>query len=278
MPKLYFFKLFGIPYFWLILNLKLDKLTTSNKIAVSEYFYSLQGEGRTMGIPAIFLRLTGCNLMCGGYGVEKDGILRDGASWVCDTIAVWIKGTTYSFEELLDLLNEKINFIQRLNKGVHLVITGGEPLLQQGRIVSFLEYLEQNHACKPILEIETNATIVPSVELDSRVHYWNTSPKLKNSGMPEKERIKAEALSFFYENSKTMFKFVISEFADWEEIKTDFIDTALVEKEQIVLMPAADSLENLLKKNQLVAEICIQHQIRMCTRLHVEIWNQLTGV
>jgi organic radical activating enzyme len=278
MPKLYFFKLFGIPYFWLILNLKLDKLTTSNKIAVSEYFYSLQGEGRTMGIPAIFLRLTGCNLMCGGYGVEKDGILRDGASWVCDTIAVWIKGTTYSFEELLDLLNEKINFIQRLNEGVHLVITGGEPLLQQGRIVSFLEYLEQNHACKPILEIETNATIVPSVELDSRVHYWNTSPKLKNSGMPEKERIKAEALSFFYENSKTMFKFVISEFADWEEIKTDFIDTALVEKEQIVLMPAADSLENLLKKNQLVAEICIQHQIRMCTRLHVEIWNQLTGV
>jgi organic radical activating enzyme len=278
MPKLYFFKLFGIPYFWLILNLKLDNLTTSNKIAVSEYFYSLQGEGRTMGIPAIFLRLTGCNLMCGGYGVEKDGILRDGASWVCDTIAVWIKGTTYSFEELLDLLNEKINFIQRLNEGVHLVITGGEPLLQQCRIVSFLEYLEQNYACKPILEIETNATIVPSAELDSRVHYWNTSPKLKNSGMPEKERIKAEALSFFYENSKTMFKFVISEFADWEEIKTDFIDTALVKKEQIVLMPAADSLENLLKKNQLVAEICIQHQIRMCTRLHVEIWNQLTGV
>jgi organic radical activating enzyme len=278
MPKLYFFKLFGIPYFWLILNLKLDKLTTSNKIAVSEYFYSLQGEGRTMGIPAIFLRLTGCNLMCGGYGVEKDGILRDGASWVCDTIAVWIKGTTYSFEELVDLLNEKLNFIQRLNEGVHLVITGGEPLLQQNRIVSFLEYLEQNYACKPILEIETNATIVPSAELDSRVHYWNTSPKLKNSGMPEKERIKAEALSFFYENSKTMFKFVISEFADWEEIKTDFIDTALVKKEQIVLMPAADSLENLLKKNQLVAEICIQHQIRMCTRLHVEIWNQLTGV
>jgi organic radical activating enzyme len=278
MPKLYFFKLLGIPYFWLILNLKLDKLTTSNKIAVSEYFYSLQGEGRTMGIPAIFLRLTGCNLMCGGYGVEKDGILRDGASWVCDTIAVWIKGTTYSFEELVDLLNQKINFIQRLNEGVHLVITGGEPLLQQNRIVSFLEYLERNYACKPILEIETNATIVPSVELDSMVHYWNTSPKLKNSGMPEKERIKAEALSFFYENSKTMFKFVISEFADWEEIKTDFIDTVLVKKEQIVLMPAADSLENLLKKNQLVAEICIQHQIRMCTRLHVEIWNQLTGV
>jgi organic radical activating enzyme len=96
--------------------------------------------------------------------------------------------------------------------------------------------------------------------------------------MPEKERIKPEVLRFFYENPSTMFKFVISEKADWDEIKTDFIETALAKKEQLVLMPAADSLENLLKKNQLVAEICIQNQIRMCTRLHVEIWNQLTGV
>ena len=91
------------------------------KIAVSEFFYSLQGEGRTMGIPAVFLRLTGCNLMCGGYGVEKDGILRDGATWVCDTIAVWIKGTTYTFEDLTELMKQKIDFINLLKKGVHFV-------------------------------------------------------------------------------------------------------------------------------------------------------------
>jgi organic radical activating enzyme len=262
----------------LMYHSKQTALTKFDKIAVSEYFYSLQGEGRTMGIPAIFLRLTGCNLMCGGYGVEKDGIMRDAATWICDTIAVWIKGTTYNFEELTELLNQQLDFVKRLNEGVHLVITGGEPLLQQSRIVAYLEYLEKEYSCRPILEIETNATILPSAELDSRVHYWNTSPKLKNSGMPEKERIKPEVLRFFYENSRTMFKFVISEKADWEEIKTDFIDTGFAKKEQLVLMPAADSLENLLKKNQLVAEICIQNQIRMCTRLHVEIWNQLTGV
>lgn len=262
----------------LMYHSKQTALTKFDKIAVSEYFYSLQGEGRTMGIPAIFLRLTGCNLMCGGYGVEKDGIMRDAATWICDTIAVWIKGTTYNFEELTELLNQQLDFVKRLNEGVHLVITGGEPLLQQSRIVAYLEYLEKEYSCRPILEIETNATILPSDELDSRVHYWNTSPKLKNSSMPEKERIKPEVLRFFYENSRTMFKFVISEKADWEEIKTDFIDTGFAKKEQLVLMPAADSLENLLKKNQLVAEICIQHQIRMCTRLHVEIWNQLTGV
>ena len=257
---------------------KKSALTKFNKIAVSEYFYSLQGEGRTMGIPAIFLRLTGCNLMCGGYGVEKDASLRDGATWICDTIAVWIKGTTYNFDELTVLLNTQLDFVKRLNDGVHLVITGGEPLLQQQRIVAYLEFLEKEYSCKPILEIETNATFLPIPELDSRVDYWNTSPKLKNSGMPDKERIEPEVLSFFSQNSRTMYKFVISEKADWDEIKTDFIEKGFATKEQLVLMPAADSLENLLKKNQLVAEICIQNQIRMCTRLHVEIWNQLTGV
>lgn len=248
------------------------------KIAVSEFFYSLQGEGRTMGIPAVFLRLTGCNLMCGGYGVEKDGILRDGATWVCDTIAVWIKGTTYTYEDLTELMNQKIDFINLLKKGVHLVITGGEPLLQQNRILAFLEYLDVQHSCCPIVEIETNATIVPSNELDERVHYWNTSPKLKNSGMPENVRIIKDVLHFFADNERTMSKFVIADKSDWLEICTTFIEEGLVKKEQIVLMPAADSLELLLIQNKLVAEICIANQLRMCTRLHVEIWNQLTGV
>ena len=116
-----------------------------DKIAVSEYFYSLQGEGRTMGVPAVFLRLTGCNLMCGGKGVEKDGILRDSATWVCDTIAVWMQGTTWSFEGITEELNKTTDFVKRLKEGVHLVITGGEPLLQQTRILHYLEYLEQEH-------------------------------------------------------------------------------------------------------------------------------------
>ena len=153
------------------------------KIAVSEYFYSLQGEGRTMGIPAIFLRLTGCNLMCGGKGVEKDGQMRDGATWICDTIDVWMKGTSFTFPELVQELNKTTNFVQRLKTGVHLVITGGEPLLQEKRIVQFLEYLEQEHNLVPIIEIETNATFLPSPALAKRVQYWNTSPKLSNSGM-----------------------------------------------------------------------------------------------
>jgi organic radical activating enzyme len=248
------------------------------KIAVSEYFYSLQGEGRTMGIPAIFLRLTGCNLMCGGYGVERDGVLRDGATWVCDTIAVWLKGTTFLFEPLLRQLNAEINFVERLKNGVHLVITGGEPLLQQARIVAFLEYLEAQHDCRPIIEIETNATILPLSELDERVSYWNTSPKLQNSGMPAAKRIYPDVLTWFAQNPNTMFKFVIRNDEDWAEIQRDWLDLGYLDRRKIVLMPAASSIEELLHVNKSVADICIREQVRMCTRLHVEIWNQLTGV
>jgi 7-carboxy-7-deazaguanine synthase len=249
-----------------------------SKIAVSEYFYSLQGEGKTMGIPAIFLRLTGCNLMCGGQGVEKDGKLRDGATWICDTIAVWMKGQTYTFEDLIEAMNQEIDFINRLKNGVHLVITGGEPLLQQDRIIAFLDYLMTHYKLSPIVEIETNATIQPLATLDEKVHYWNTSPKLSNSGMPLAKRLDNTILQWFDSNPNTMFKFVIATQKDFEEIEQQLLQPKIIHKDKIVLMPAADSIEQLLERNQLIANICIQNQIRMCTRLHVEIWNKLTGV
>ncbi len=246
-------------------------------LAVSEYFYSLQGEGKTMGIPAIFLRLSGCNLICGGKGAEKDGALHNGATWICDTIEVWMNGSSHTFDQLIASMNESVQFIERLKTGVHLVITGGEPLLQQRRIVNFLAYIEHKYKIKPIVEVETNATITPLETLDQRVHFWNCSPKLRNSGMSFKARWKQKVIDWFGNNPKTMFKFVLSDKKEFEEIN-HFIQSGQLVADKIVLMPAAESIEQLLQRNKMIAALCIEHQIRMCTRLHVEIWNQLTGV
>ena len=74
--------------------------TTENSLRISESFYSIQGEGVTSGYPAYFIRLQGCNLMCGG----KDGsLMKEGkATWWCDTEYVWRKGKKTDIEVLID--------------------------------------------------------------------------------------------------------------------------------------------------------------------------------
>lgn len=231
-----------------------------------------------MGVPAFFVRLAGCNLMCGGAGTEKDGQLHDGATWRCDTIEVWLKGRATPHEALLADLDDRFDFQRRLAQGAHLVFTGGEPLLQQERVLDFLLFLEQKSGLRPIVEIETNATLIPLAALDERVHYWNTSPKLRNSGMSADVRIKPEALRWFAANPRTMSKIVVSDVGDWAEIHETFLSEGLIRREQLVLMPAVDSRERIPEMYRLVADLCIREGVRMGVRLHVEIWDRLTGV
>ena len=249
----------------------------AERLGVSEFFYSLQGEGRTMGVPAVFLRLRGCNLMCGGWGTERDGALYDGATWRCDTIEVWIRGKGYDFATLVEAMDAAVDFRLRMRQGAHLVVTGGEPLLQQERLLAFLSYLEAVEGLRPVVEVETNATVLPLAALDERVHYWNTSPKLSNSGMGESVRIYPKILAWFGANPKTMSKFVLSSEADWLELERDFLARGLVNRSQLVLMAAASSSAALREANQWLADLCIRECLRMSSRLHVELWNELTG-
>lgn len=250
-----------------------------NQLSVSEYFYSLQGEGRTVGIPAVFVRLSGCNLMCGGWGVERDGLLREGATWVCDTIAVWLRGTLRPTAEWLHTWNQELSFIEKLRSGVHLVITGGEPLLHAERIVFLLQHIESEYNLRPIVEIETNGTLLPPPELLERVRHWNCSPKLSNSGMPFERRLRPNVLRLLADQGEqTMFKFVVTHPEDWHEIERDFLQPGYIRRHQIVLMPGADSRERLWQLGALTAQLCMEHNLRMGTRLHVEIWDKLTGV
>jgi len=229
-------------------------------LIVAEKFYSMQGEGQTMGIPAVFLRLAGCNILCKGAG------------WICDTIEVWKKGTLHPFEEILNEYE-----VKRLRSGAHLVITGGEPLLQQEAIIQFIHIFYAWHAFIPTIEIETNGTIVPLKELNDFVKYWNVSPKLSSSGVPFQERYNDIAISTLNgQGSKTIFKFVISHPKDVKELMNDFISEIGIEK--IMLMPAGSSRKELELTREMVATQAAYHGVRYCDRLHIVIWNQKTGV
>lgn len=249
----------------------------TSKLAVAETFYSIQGEGQTAGIPSYFLRLAACNLMCGGHGTEKDGKLHNNATWRCDTIEVWLKGKKYIFPEVVQLMGGA-QFIKDLKDGVHLVITGGEPLIQQVEISKFLFYLSEAFMCHPIIEIETNGTIYPGEYLSRKVDYWNVSPKLSNSGMSTDERINMRAIDWFaLQGAKTIFKFVITRQKDMEEIERIY-SAAGINRDQIWLMPGADNVKDLHSLSEMIIEECKRHRYRFSNRLHIQVWNKKTGV
>ncbi len=230
----------------------------NKNLVISELFYSIQGEGQTMGVPAVFLRLAGCNILCKGKG------------WICDSIEVWKKGTKTPFEEVFPS-----DLIWRLDEGAHLVITGGEPLLHQKKIIEFLDWFKQEYGWIPIVEIETNGTIVPDSNLIKLITYWNCSPKLSSSGETRKRRYNEIALKTIQAQKNSIFKFVISEEMDVLEILNEFPSLNM---EQVVLMPAGDNQTLLNNTRPMVLEQCIKLGLRYCDRLHIVGWNKKTGV
>jgi 7-carboxy-7-deazaguanine synthase len=230
-----------------------------NALIVSETFYSIQGEGQTVGTPAVFLRLGGCNLLC------------ESSTWRCDTIEVWRKSRAVLFEEVLNF--EQIN---ALGMGAHLVITGGEPLLHQYSIVLFLNWFREMHKFTPIVEIETNGTIIPDKHLLDKVDYWNVSPKLPNSGMSFEARVNEAAISTIQTFGRNkIFKFVVF---DNEDLFNIFDEYAMVKSENIILMPAGDSVTSLANVRIVVVELCKKYGFRFSDRLHISLWDKKTGV
>jgi len=229
---------------------------------VSEFYCdTIQGEGINIGHPAAFLRLQGCVLNC----------------VYCDTTEVWRTGEPYLFSELFRLM-KKVDLIEKLKKGQHLVITGGSPLLQQNQIVLFLTEFIKRYEFLPYIEIENECVLFPSNSLLSIVRCWNNSPKLSSSGVKRSKRYKPDIIRRMSEFSTSWFKFVIECPEDWEEIQMDFLDPELVKRDQIILMPRGEDKETLFHYQQMTAELAIKHNVRYCSREHIVLWDKNVGV
>ena len=211
----------------------------------AEIFYSLQGEGVRMGTPAVFLRLAGCNLHC---------------SW-CDTKYSWKKGVEVSVADVAARIGSYDC------KG--LVVTGGEPLMQQEELAALLELLPPDM----FVEVETNGTLIPSADLLARVGQWNVSPKLYHSGNVAEAALQADALAAFAALPHAWFKFVVQGEADWCAI-----EALQLPRERTILMPLAADREALAQARPAVAEMCLRHRVRLGERLHLVLWDTKKGV
>jgi organic radical activating enzyme len=236
------------------------KVEGENKLAISEMFGdTLQGEGISTGVPSTFIRLQGCTLQC---------------VW-CDTLDVWPYGNEYSFDEIFELF-EKNGFIEKFKNGQHLILTGGSPLKQQKQLYNFIMAFQKKYYFKPYIELENEVVLKPDFGLGLLINQWNNSPKLANSGMKERARIKPDVIKYMSSLNNSWFKFVVRGEDDWKEIEKDYLPRIL--KNQIILMPEGQTQEELSKTREIVADIAIREGVRFTDRLHVTIWNKKTGV
>jgi len=240
-----------------------------------EIFHSIQGEGKSTGIPSVFVRTSLCNLHC---------------IW-CDTDYTWNwVGTRFPHE------NDSMPGYQKFEKKdwvavcevsdvaetvdafhcPNVILTGGEPMLQQPALVELAKLL-RSKSSDYRFEVETNGTLSPTLEFDTVVDQYNVSPKLENSANPRRLREKPAALRFFAASPKANFKFVIAEKTDLEEV-LGLLKTYSIASEKVWLMPEGTSARALAQRRKWLVEICKHHGFRYSDRLHVQIWGDKKGV
>lgn len=233
--------------------LKLSRLPTGEP----EIFTSIQGEGVTAGVPSTFVRLSLCSLSC----------------TYCDTAYTW---DWRRYDPRVEIVRLEVSeVIRRVAAGGtrNVVITGGEPLLQQRDLVPLAAGLQ---AQGKRIEVETSGTVLPLEALGARIEQWNVSPKLAGSGNDPHLREIPEALTWFAAQPRAYFKFVVSVPDDVVEVQ-EIVARYGVPAERVLLMPEGTTAAALAERSPWVVERCQALGYRFTTRLHVLLWGDKRG-
>jgi organic radical activating enzyme len=236
-----------------------DRHDAAGELIVAERFGdeqpTFQGEGPSMGTPALFIRLSRCNLTCG---------------W-CDTKFTWdwenydprAEAERQSVAELAEWAGR--------SPAPLVVITGGEPLLQQRPLVPLVRRLL---AAGKRVEVETNGTVVPDAALMVDGVRFNVSPKLGNSGVSIGRRVVPEALAALTASGRAVFKFVACEPADLAEIEEI---AGRFDLDPIYVLPEGADVQRLLDTTRAVADAVAARGWHLTSRLHVLAFGAARG-
>lgn len=295
------------------------------KLKVSEIFYSLQGEGRYIGVPSVFLRTFGCNFTCGGFGMPKGEVSteRDAVDpskyskfeqlplvhTGCDSYASWdpkfkdlspTKEIDTIVDELL-ALTPNGKWQQYIGNPVHLVITGGEPLLGWQRV--YPELLDHPRMIDlDYVTFETNGTQMLDEKFKDYIQEWHVqwrgiteadhqefigrfremqfsvSPKLSKSGEKWEDAIRPEVVVEYQNIGVTYLKFVVSDFEDLMEVKSAVDEyRAAGFMGHVYVMPVGGTTELYDVNKKRIADEALKLGYYYSPRLHVDLWGNGWG-
>jgi len=233
-------------------------------LLLSEDFYSLQAEGKFLGVPSYFIRTTGCNCRCSWLN-------SDGSITKCDTsYTSWEPDVGYktTFGELLNKV--------RQTKAKHVVITGGEPFLQKGLVDIANNFIKNKYN----VTIETNGTLY--FDWLNRGIFMSISPKLLSANalkneLHEKNNKWIETTRKLMTNYSYQLKFVYNNKKDEEEIE-NILNILPATGKNVYIMPQGISVLSLKEKSQEIWKMCCEHGWNMSPRLHIDVFGNIKGI
>lgn len=230
--------------------------TATPALVVSEVFGpTFQGEGPSLGRAAGFVRLGRCNLSC---------------RW-CDSRYTWDWERHDPARELHAVpVAEVLGELDGMGVDM-VVVTGGEPLLQRRHLAPLLEGAKARHWR---VEVETAGTLDPG-PVAGLVDQFNVSPKLANSGMALDRRYRPEVLRGLQATGRAVFKFVVSEPADLDEVEAMVADCGLG---PVWVMPEGTDAGTVLEGMRRLADDVLKRGWNLTTRLHILVWGDRRGV
>lgn len=213
---------------------------SDHKLRITEIFYSLQGESKTVGLPTVFIRLTGCPLRC----------------QYCDTEYAFTGGEWMSFSEIFTELDQY--------QTQYVTVTGGEPLAQPNCIALLAALCDKGYS----VSLETSGAM-PLDNVDSRV---NKVMDIKTPDSNEVEKNLWENLRFI--NASDQIKFVICSEQDYLWSKLQLEKYSLINQCEILFSPSNDQLPASTLADWVLRD---QLSVRFQVQLHKVLWGNQAG-